>query len=553
MRMLIDILKNKTTTWLSFVFSLTSTIGWVFCAYPGEDLCFKSAYKPFILTGVFAGFLIAYKLIFVLLGYLSGIIKRECSHPVKQRSVSYFIFDKHPFAIFLFISVLMYGFWWFAFFPGTLHPDMTPHLYQGLGVQSLNKIAPIFLTKVVGFIMTVAKVYFLNDNVGAMVYVAGLLMLQCLTVGYIFVIFKKIGTPYSIRWLACIYFFIIPVYSVWVVNFGKDTPYYLFVLLFTCILADCLITYKKTGNVKWWSFALLIIVCLGASWTRNNGSAIVITSLIITALCYKKLRLKLLTSCMICILVLAGFDMFLNGHYEISPSPKGESYSLPLQTYASYLGEYYEELDAEEFNLVLELFSASPAEVAALYDPMTADPVKNRFILYPSSEQLKDFWRCYREDFFEHPGVFTRGFFRHVYGYFYPGQECYSNRIAIYTLDFLTEHFSFKYAWNDSPLREWLIDYSEGVYHLPIVNYIYRPGSQMLILFSLAASILSGKRKRLVCVLIPSMLMIFVVFSPVNAYFRYMLPVFVALPVNLAWTFHASGFSIRITEAGGKE
>jgi len=342
-----------------------------------------------------------------------------------------------------------------------------------------------------------------------------------------------------------VYVFIIPVLSIWVVDFGKDTPYYLFMLLFICGLADISDSYDKGNNVPLYKFVLLIISGLGASWSRNNGSMMIIVTMIISAVLFKRLRVRFLLSCLICIAFISGFELFMDSHYNVEPSPVGESYSVPLQTYVSYIREYTDELSEEETDMISELFSLEPGELAHEYDPMSSDPVKKHFIMQPSDEQMKLFWKCYKKAFFDHPMVFIRGFLRHTYGYFYPGQDCYLNRIAVYSSDFFTEYFSFRYLWVASPLRGALIYYSEWVYKLPVINYIYRPAVQMLIMISLSAFVLSGKKKSFISVFIPSILMVFVIFSPVNAYFRYMLPVFVALPINLACALRSADICVK--------
>lgn len=60
-----------------------------------------------------------------------------------------------------------------------------------------------------------------------------------------------------------------------------------------------------------------------------------------------------------------------------------------------------------------------------------------------------------------------------------------------------------------------------------------------MMLLYMAVLILKGKHKKNICVLFSSLMMVFVFLSPVDAYFRYMLPVFTALPINLAWTVYS--------------
>ena len=518
---------------LSLFFSIFSLFGWEFCTYPNESFVMHDSKHAMQLCLVFISFFFAYSVAFNIL----TIILRHVNSRIPSNNVglSVYLFEKKPFRNILLISVLVYGLWWFAFFPGTLHPDMTYQLYEGLGIYSLNKMVPIFLTKLVGLIMKISKIYFLNDNVGVIIYVAGLYVLQCLTVSYMFVLFMKLRTPFLIRWFAFFYVFIIPVFSIWCVDFGKDTPYYISMLLFICSIIDIVIS----TNTKWYQYALLVISALGVVLCRNNGYLMIAPAGMIYAMVFRNELKKYLLSCLVFASILLGFSIFINTHYEVSGTPAGENLSLPILTYVSYLKDYSQELSGEEVEVVTMLFSSTPEELVSSYNPHYADSLKNRFISSPTKEQMKEFWINYKKAFIRHPWPFIRGFFEHSYGYFYPGQNCYNDRTAIYTLDFHNEYFVFEYSLKDFPLRAFLEKYAEKVYASPLTNFIYRPSIQMMVLVYMASSILKGKHKKNICVLISSLMMVFVFLSPVDAYFRYMLPVFTALPINLAWTVYS--------------
>lgn len=519
---------------LSLFFSVFSLFGLEHSTHSDDAFARVDALRMLKLGLIFICFFFGYSILFSLFTSLLRYInnhKKFCN----TNGLSCFLFENEPFRNILCISALIYGFWWFAFFPGTLHPDMTYHLYEGLGIYSLNKMVPVFLTKLVGFIMKISKVYFLNDNVGVIIYVAGLYVFQCLTVSYMFTLFRKLQTPFSIRWFAFFYVFIIPVFSIWCVDFGKDTPYYISMLLFICSMIDIVVSNKT----KCYQYALLVMSALGVVLCRNNGYLMIAPAGILYACVFRKELKKFLLSCLIFIFILLGFNIFINTHYEVGGTPAGENLSLPILTYVSYLSDYSYELDEEEVGMITMLFSSTPDELVSSYNPHYADSLKNRFISSPTKEQMWRFWSNYKKAFFRHPWPFIKGFFEHSYGYFYPGQNCYNDRTAIYTLDFHNDYFDFKYSWKDSPLRAFLEKYAEKVYACPPINFLYRPAIQMMLLLYMAVLALKGRQKKNICVLISSLMMVFVFLSPVDAYFRYMLPVFTALPINLAWTVYS--------------
>ena len=538
-KLIIESLSNKTSTVLSVVFAFLSLIGWIFHSFPENDVYFVHDYKYLFIFLVLIGFLLLYKFLISAFVFIFKLLKTKDTTPCKKNRISYFLFEQHTFVKMLVVSLFVYGVWWFAFFPGTLHPDMTHHLYQSLGIQALSKMAPIVLTKVVGVVMTIAKNVFHYDNAGVIIYVFGLYVLQSITVGYMFSLFKKMSIPYLLRWFAFVYVFIIPVFSIWVIDFGKDTPYYIFTLLFILSMADTVVLSSKKEKC-YRQLVLMILASAGMAFCRNNGAPIVITSMIAAIIFIKENRLKYIATCVASMIIIFGINLFISGHYEVGNAPKGERLCVPIQVYFSYIKENPSEITEDENEMIREMFGCEKEELVNSFDPMIADPIKNRFKANPTDEQMDRFWEFYRNDLKKHPAAFLRGAIRHVYGYFYPGIDCYANRTAIYSLSFHTEYFDFDYIWVDSPIRKAMENVAEGIYKFPITNILYRTGVQMYIMLSLAAFVLTSKRKRNICALIPSVLMIFIVISPVNAYFRYMLPVFVSLPFNLTWTFYSN-------------
>lgn len=261
--------------------------------------------------------------------------------------------------------------------------------------------------------------------------------------------------------------FVLPVFSIWFVDFGKDTPYYNSMLLFICSIIDIAIS----NNTRWYRYGLLVISALGVVLCRNNGFLMIVPAIIIYACAFRKELKKYLLSCLLFTSILLAFNIFIYTHYEVDGTPAGENLSLPILTYVSYLSDYSQELDDEEFEIITMLFSSTPEELVSSYNPHYADSLKNRFISSPTKEQMRGFWSNYKKAFFRHPWPFLKGFFEHSYGYFYPGQNCYNDRTAIYTLDFHTDYFVFEYSWKDSWLREYLEKYAEKVYACQFINF----------------------------------------------------------------------------------
>lgn len=73
---------------------------------------------------------------------------------------------------------------------------------------------------------------------------------------------------------------------------------------------------------------------------------------------------------------------------------------------------------------------------------------------------------------------------------------------------------------------------------MPIFSMLFSAGFHTFILLGECAYLLAKKQKRAMLFLVPGLTILLLrMFSPVNAYVRYMLPIMAMLPVTAAWCF----------------
>lgn len=104
---------------------------------------------------------------------------------------------------------------------------------------------------------------------------------------------------------------------------------------------------------------------------------------------------------------------------DAQPGSRGEMLSVPFQQTARYLQLSGAEISGEE-RAAIQAVLGDVGELAAKYDPSTADPVKACFRREASAGEIVDYIKVWAKGLIKHPVVYAEGFLVHVYGWFSP-------------------------------------------------------------------------------------------------------------------------------------
>lgn len=487
---------------------------------------------------VAAGYYLLYKNMIILGAYC--LKKLNYSRTECKNAVEKYLFEKHPFlgplsVIIIFSLPIIIAFW-----PGTLQWDALAQLLAYYGEINWDARYPVFITWLSGKCMDWGRLVGHSDNWGLFFFTLPQNIIQWFVFAYGMCILKKMNTPIIWRWITLLYFVLFPTWKMWAFSVGKDTHYYNFALLMMLLLLDIYLSNRE--KPLWWQWILLCISPLVCCLVRPNG-ILLISFTMIGALLLNRKRWKIYVICMaVSILPTVSLNYIAQNYWDIAPVPYRESLSIPMQQTARYLKYHYDELTPEEKEVLETVFWRN---ISALpYLPENVDDVKESFRIDASQEEVSAYLKVWADQFKKHPNTYIQAFLNHTYGYFYPNRIWTQNANSPYYLGIQQAYAdnTVNVSFNTSTLelRDFYRNMGSIINRLPVIGMLYSCGLQNYILIGCFTFLCYHKKKEELILLLPSFAtVIMCILSPINAYVRYMMPVMLLLPFNIAWCYHA--------------
>ena len=446
------------------------------------------------------------------------------------------IFEKYPFLSSLLIAIILGLPYLICFFPGTMQWDAHAQLWQYIGVSPITGHHPVAVTKLMGKCVAIGRIYFHSDSIGLFLYTGPQFGVQCMVFAYTMSVLCRMKTPMWIRWCGLVVYFIYPIFPIWGFTLVKDTGYYICTLLFVAVLADVIYVEK---HIKWWHMVLFAISTAGLGMFRNNGRYVVIFTVIGAVVMYRKYWKMYLAGLLVCFLLIFVVEDIYMPKNQIEEGPIGEMLSIPLQQTARYIREHYEEITREEREVLESLFSMELEQLAEVYKEEISDPVKENFVRHPTGEQLKQYFEVWFRQFLKHPGTYIQAALNHLYGYFYPDRTSFWGNPGVFYIGNVDHwqdgYLDIEFGMENSEGRDFLRCATYLIMKLPVVGMVYSCGLQGFILMGSVLYLLYCRKWREFVLLLPGICVFLIcLVSPVNAYYRYMLPIVVVLPLTLA-------------------
>ncbi len=533
--------KNGWLTALCLFFAISTVFGKSFYETGTWNYIFHGRLQFGLAVFVITGYFFAYKNSILLIRYILKQ-KKDILRNVCHGKIETILFHQHSFLM-PFLVIMVLGLPWLIFlWPGSLQDDSIAHLWQYYQIIPSNAMSPVAVTWLMGKCIDIGKILFHSDNIGLFVYNGMQFMGQALIFSYSFCVLKRMGAPILLRWFTLIFYTVYPIFPAWGYTCVKDSGYYLCTLLFVLTLADSLC--DTTKRLSWWQYVLLSAGGVGMSLFRNNGRYIAIATLVAAIVLYKKYWKPCLTGIFVCLAVLFIMEKVYMPSHGYIDGPIKESLSIPMQLTARYLKDHMDDVTPEEREVLQKIFEIELEELPQIYNPELSDPVKVYFMNYPKEEDLRKYFQVWMKQFQKHPGTYIQGFLNHTYGYFYPERKNFHGAIGYFRIlgrqAWADDCVSLSFGIEDQTGRNLLEQYMLLVYRMPVIGMIFSSGLHMYILLGCVTYLLSQKKRKEILLLMPSLCMILCIMSPVNAYFRYMLPLIVVLPVNLAWCYYVT-------------
>lgn len=531
--------KSPYVTAISAFFAVCTVFGISYAKTDSWDCIFLYNLQFVLALVVMLGYYFLYKNCILFVGYIFEC-KKEWLRREPSNKLEKLLFDKHSFiGPFILIMILDLP-WLISFFPGTLQWDAHAQLWMFFGAVEKTGHHPVAVTEIMGNCIRLGRTLFHSDSIGLFIYTFSQFTLQGLVLSYAFYVMRRFNTPIILRWGAVFIWAIYPFFPMWGYTMVKDTLYYIFIMLLIIVMMDMI--YQEVSKIKWWQWLLLLISVIGVSISRNDGRYVVAITMLWAMVLYRKYWKVYISGVVAAALVVIAIEGVYMPVKDIADGPKGEMLSIPLQQTARYLKEHYDELTEEETSVLQAGFDVGLEQISKEYYTRTSDPVKQYFIKYPNEEYLKEYFKVWMQQFFKHPDTYIQAFLNHIYGYFYPNIPDYGNYTATFYIGnskhWKDGYLDIQFAVEDDSVRKILEQSLHLIKKMPVLGMFLSAGTHTYILLGECVYLFAKKKRRELIILIPQLCVLMICLaSPVNAYLRYMMPIMIALPMNLVWCY----------------
>lgn len=421
--------------------------------------------------------------------------------------------------------------WYICLFPGTVTVDSITQLMMVMGLKPLSAANPICQTGLVGLFRYLGLAIAGSPDLGVALYCVTQSLLMAWLLAETCVEISRSGAPGWLFWGSLAFYGLMPVFPVFAFCVGKDTNFAMAVLWLSLL---CWQTVQGRPH----PVRLLLAAALCAA-LRNAGACLAALTLLILLICERKNKKNFraaLWGLAGCAVMTGVIQLIAIPALHAAPSPKTETWSLPLQQVARVaVGDGLTQEEADIVRQVLPLDN-----IKALYNGQLSDPVKDLWNQNATKEQTHAFFRVWLQVLRREPATCLSATFHNTYGYLTPGFMSQIKPTLIMG-DQVGRYASVKgyYDYTVNPLADVLKARLEILRAFAPYRVLVSPGLYgWIALFGLFCLWRKGTRQGLIC-LTPALFTLAGCFlSAVNGYFRYAMPLYLCAPLVLmavAW------------------
>ena len=540
---LILLLKNRkekisTSKFIvSIILSIFMVLGDILYLYNNIYNLVDSIYSVIITLYKLFGYLIVFIVMFI---YIDKYLNRK--EKKNKKGFKWYIekIEKHPFITSFITIFIVYLLYMIAFYPIVLSPDPSyqikmffnvPTKYINYGIQRnpnvfMTNHHPILQTYLIGWFLSFGRLV-LNDNFGLFMYTLfqSIIYISVLSYTIKFLYEHKIKTKYLLILIGI--YTIVPMFPFYTVSAVKDTLYTAFMIIFVLKIYDFIDKYKDNAiSIK--EILFLFLISLLISLFRNNGLYVVLITLFLLIFYTKKNKIKIISLFIMIFISMYSFNNILIPYLGISDGSIREMLSVPFQQTAR-LAKYHDDIISNKDKKIIDKVLTYDT-LSNRYDMELADPVKNKFNKYTTSEDLKEYFIVWGKYLLKEPVCYINATLNNTYGYIYPPKH---NWYFYFKYDTrVTQDNLVDYHYNKlNILRKGLVYYASVFPYLPFIGLISSIGFNTWIVLILTAYLITNKKSKYILVLIPLYLSILIcIVSPANTYFRYAMPYIYVIP-----------------------
>jgi len=432
----------------------------------------------------------------------------------------------------------------YAIWPGTVSNDSISQLAEIFGRKPLSNGNPLFQTGLVWLFMSLGKGIFQSADAAVSLYVCTQALLMAWLLGYSLKRMEETRVP---RWLIGIstaFYALCPVFPIFAFCMGKDTNFAMAVLWLIMMV------WRVVAS-KWPPMRTLVGLCLSAALCallRNAGVAlagITLFTLLVWAFFKgtKQWRAPLLALAVLCGVALT-MNLAVIPKVGAQRTPETENWSVPLQQVARAVSS--EPLTDEERAAIDAVMPID--QIQSAYNGELSDPIKSLWRNGVTPDQRAAFFGTWLRIGLKYPATYLSATFHNSYGYLLPGYVSTIKPTFLLGMEGHTTLIEGAFDFTVNPRAEALKSTLQSLFQYAPFRLLTAPGAYGLItIFAFAAAMGLKKRANAICMLPALFTLVGCLFSAVNGYYRYAMPLYFAAPVLLALLSQASHSGLRMS------
>lgn len=432
-----------------------------------------------------------------------------------------------------------------AVWPGTVSNDSITQLAEIFGAKPLSAGNPLAQTGLIWVFVQLGQGLLNSADAAVALYIGVQGLLMAWLLGYAAARVQRSGAPGWLTGLTVAFFALCPVFPTFAFCVGKDTNFAMAVLWFTLMI------WRLTDS-RWPPLRTALGLCLSAVLCvllRNAGGYLAIETLLLMLLYFilkheKRWRVTLAA------LLFAGAAMLampyaVQPRLGAEPMPVAEMRSVQVQQLArTVASETLTEAERAAIDAVLPVDA-----LKAAYNGELSDPVKALWRDGVTPEQRIAMEAVWLRLGAKYPATYLSATFHNSYGYLLPGYVSTIKPTLLLGAQGRTALIDGLFDFTVNPVAEQLKSGLQSLFAYVPFRLLTAPGLYgCLALFALAGLWGVRKRGKLLCMLPVLFTLAGCLFSAVNGYFRYAMPLYFAAPVLLALLSQALRSDERVQE-----
>ena len=491
---------------------------------------------PFYLIGYMAFFCAATQLLIYNVHRFNRV-----GIPKNLTAVGGYVLDKRPILSPMIFLVLAWSPYLITHFPGSATWDATVQIEEYMGVLPWSQHHPIVSSLFYGILFHLGtSIYSENTNLG--LFLITLTQTAMLSFCFAFMLYtmKKWSIAPLYRLLSLMFFAFNPWIAIQSQSIVKDVTAILFIAVFSIYMLELVHKLIHEEHVRRPTWIILVVFGILASLWRHPNTFIVILSLLPLLFLKQaaKQRLFLLASIAVIFTSQFAINGLLARALNAKPGQFSAALSIPFQQTARFVRDFPDEVTPEERAAIDAVFIFD--NLANAYYPRLSDPVHHQ--LRQNNDGLAEYFRHWLAMGIRRPRVYIEATLSGSFGYFAPTRLIFDPRnsnVHFHNFQVFDNIAGIENIQNPE-IRQFVRRGILLLMQLPVVSLFFQlPIYTWMILLCILILWLN-RLEGYIFGFMPALWTIAVcAASPVNAYLRYFLPVYVMLPALLAYTLYA--------------